>query len=236
MTVADAPRPAPGRPHPVRGLYVIADAGLVPGRELLPRARAALEGGARVLQLRSKAASAAERLAQARVLQVLCADFAVPLIVNDDLEAAAALGAGLHIGGDDAPVTLARRTLGECALIGRSCYNRIELAEQALRDGADHIAFGRFFASTTKPQAVQASPALLRQAAPLGLPRVAIGGIDAGNAAGLLQAGADALAVIGSVFCAADPRAAARRLAAVIAAASELPAASPVPPPSEDSA
>lgn len=233
MSVSEPNRPAVRQPHPVRGLYVIADAGLVPARELLPRARAALEGGARVLQLRSKGVSARERLAQARMLQVLCADFAVPLIVNDDLEAAAALGAGLHLGGDDAPVTLARRTLGARALIGRSCYNRIELAEQAHRDGADHIAFGRFFASTTKPQAVQASPSLLRQAAPLGLPRVAIGGIDADNAAGLLRDGADALAVIGSVFCAADPRAAARRLAAVIAAASAP--ASPSPS-SEDSA
>ena len=130
MSASDDNRPASPQPHPVRGLYVIADAGLVPARELLPRARAALEGGARVLQLRSKVASARERLAQARVLQVLCADFAVPLIVNDDLEAAAALGAGLHLGGDDRVVGGAQQRkrkpsgalgLGQRGDLGRRC-------------------------------------------------------------------------------------------------------------------
>ncbi|MAT65105.1 MAG: hypothetical protein CMN57_05635 [Gammaproteobacteria bacterium] len=125
---------------------------------------------------------------------------------------AAAAGAhGVHLGRDDAAVTAARERLGPRAIIGVSCYNELDRARQAARLGADYVAFGRFFPSRTKPQAVQAEPALLTAARrELGLPLVAIGGITPENGGLLLAAGADMLAVIHGVFGAADIEAAAR--------------------------
>jgi len=118
-------------------------------------------------------------------------------------------------GGEDGSVAAARAALGRNGkLIGVSCYNRMALAHEAVRQGADYVAFGSFFASAVKPGAVAASPDLLRQARrEIALPLVAIGGITAHNGARLLEAGADALAVISAVFGAADIRDAARQFA-----------------------
>lgn len=195
----------------IGGLYAItpdlADTG-----ELLRRARAALAGGARVLQYRNKAASAALRSAQAGALQRLCAEFAVPLIINDHLGLALECGAaGLHLGAEDGDIAAARARLGPRRLLGASCYDRPELAQAALAAGADHIAFGSFFASGVKPGAVRPPIGLITRAKQqFNVPVVAIGGITPRNAPQLIAAGADAVAVISAVFGAADAESAAR--------------------------
>ncbi len=139
----------------------------------------------------------------------------IPLIVNDDVELAAAVGAaGVHLGRDDAALQAARTRLGAEAIIGISCYNDLQRARQAAQAGADYVAFGRFYPSHSKPQAVLAEPALLSQATTeLALPVVAIGGITPANGRALLAAGASMLAAIHGVFGQPDITAAARRYA-----------------------
>lgn len=183
--------------------------------ELLRKVRLALLGGARVLQYRNKAAGKTVRLEQARALRELTHEFAVPLIINDDVMLAHGVAAdGVHLGGSDGNVADARAVLGSGKLIGMSCYNRLPLAHEAVSRGADYVAFGSFFASTVKPAAVAATPDLLRQARrEIAVPLVAIGGITVDNGALLLEAGADALAVISAVFSAKDIRDAARQFA-----------------------
>ena len=198
-------------PHwPSRGLYAITPDEPDTNR-LLARVETVLRAGASWLQYRNKAASEDLRAEQALALQSLCSRFKVPLIINDDWALAAAVGAaGAHLGEDDGELALARHELGAGAILGASCYNDLKLARQAAFAGATYIAFGAFFASPTKPNARQASPDLLREAAALGLPRVAIGGITPDNARPLLEAGADLIAVISGVFEAPDPTAATR--------------------------
>jgi thiamine-phosphate pyrophosphorylase len=127
-------------------------------------------------------------------------------IVNDDPQLARAVGAdGVHIGRDDASITAARELLGPERIVGVSCYGDLAAARDAVAQGADYVAFGSFFASSTKPHAPRADPALLREARALGVPLVAIGGIDADNVRSLIDAGADAVAVISDVFDHAQP-------------------------------
>ena len=193
----------------LRGLYAITDGRLLPS--LLPGVEAALRGGARLVQYREKSADPARRTAEARALVDLCRSHGVPLIVNDDVELAASLGAdGVHLGKDDGDIGPARVRLGPRAIIGVSCYDSLERAVQAAHAGADYVAFGSFFASASKPDAVRAPLGLLTAArARLGIPLCAIGGITPDNGGGLLQAGADMLAVIHGLFGTADIRAAA---------------------------
>ena len=181
--------------------------------DLLRKVRLVLSGGASVLQYRNKTAGAALRLEQAGELRDLTREFSVPLVINDDAALAQRVGAdGVHLGGEDGSVAAARSVLGKAKLIGVSCYNRIALAHEAVRQGADYVAFGSFFASAVKPDAVAASPDLLRQARrEIAVPLVAIGGITIDNGAQLLEAGANALAVISAVFGAADIRDAAQQ-------------------------
>ncbi|MBO9662206.1 thiamine phosphate synthase [Dokdonella sp.] len=198
---------------PLRGLYAITDG---PRADLLEACAAALAGGARLLQYRDKSADTVRRAEEARALQALCAARGVPLIVNDDVELAAAVGAaGVHLGEDDGEVAAARARLGARAIVGVSCYDSIERAHRLAAAGAGYLAFGAFFPSPTKPQARRATTDLLRAAKPLGLPLVAIGGITPDNAGALVDAGADCLAVISALFGAADVRATARRFAAL---------------------
>jgi len=168
-----------------------------------------------MIQYRDKSNNAPRRLKEAQALWHLCHQFKIPLLINDDLDLAARCGAdGVHLGAEDAPLTEARRKLGESAIIGVSCYNRLERALAAEAAGADYVAFGRFFPSGSKPQAVQAHPDLLRLARRrLRIPIVAIGGITPENGGPLVEAGADMLAVIQGVFRATDIRAAAARFA-----------------------
>ena len=173
---------------------------------LLTKVRLALQGGVRVLQYRNKSAGPSLRLQQAIALRRLTKEFAVPLIVNDDAALAKQVDAdGVHLGGEDGDVAVARTLLGGTKIIGVSCYNQLSRAADAQRDGADYLAFGAFFASTVKPSAPVATLELLRQARQeFKLPIVAIGGITAQNGACLLSAGADALAVISALFGAED--------------------------------
>jgi thiamine-phosphate pyrophosphorylase len=196
----------------LRGLYAITPDALRRRRDLRALVAEALAAGARVVQYRDKGPDETRRRAEAELLLTLCRGADALLIVNDDLELAAAVGAhGVHLGRDDADPREARRRLGRQAVIGVSCYDRLERARQARASGADYVAFGRFFPSRTKPAAVQAHPELLRRARrELGLPLVAIGGITPENGASLIAAGADMLAVVDAVFGAPDVRAAAR--------------------------
>jgi thiamine-phosphate pyrophosphorylase len=180
--------------------------------ELLRKAGLVLSGGARILQYRSKVADAALRLEQSRALRKLTHQYSVPLIINDDEVLAQLVGAdGVHLGGKDGSVAAARAILGNDKLIGVSCYNRISLAHEAVQQGADYVAFGSFFASAVKPDAVAATPDLLRQARrEITVPLVAIGGITVHNGVQLLEAGANALAAISAVFGADDIQGAAQ--------------------------
>jgi len=194
----------------IAGLYAITP-DLADTDDLLYRVRAALAGGARVLQYRNKTASPELRLTQGRALQALCAARNVPLIINDHLDLAVAVdAAGLHLGGDDGNIRAARARLGPGKLLGASCYDRLELAEAAIAAGADHLAFGSFFASSVKPDAVRPPVELITSAKQrFKVPVVAIGGITPANAPQLIAAGVDAVAVITAVFNAPDIEAAA---------------------------
>jgi thiamine-phosphate pyrophosphorylase len=140
----------------------------------------------------------------------------MPLIVNDDVELAAGIGAaGVHLGEDDADIAAARSRLGNGAIIGVSCYDSLERARDLAAAGADYLAFGAFFPSPTKPQARRATPDLLRAARAFGKPLVAIGGITPDNAADLIAAGADFVAVVSGVFGQPDVTDAARRYASL---------------------
>lgn len=198
-----------------RGLYAITDAGLLPGESLFPGVTACLRGGARMIQYRNKTPSPAIRREEASELLKICRGFSVPLIINDDVALAMEIGAdGVHLGRDDGEVHTARAVLGQDRIIGVSCYNEWSRARIAAEAGADYLAFGRFFASRTKPGDIFAGEALLRKAKQeLDVPIVAIGGITAANAAPLITAGADGVAVIHGVFGQTDIEAAARDIA-----------------------
>lgn len=201
--------PTPAVPPPLRGLYLITPDETDTAR-LLARVGAVLDQAV-LLQYRNKRADAALRRSQAAALAPLCRAAGVRLIVNDEAALAAEIGAdGVHLGGTDGDPAAARRLLGAEALIGVSCYDSLARARAAAEAGADYIAFGAFFPSATKPHARHATFDLLRDSAPLGLPRVAIGGIAPDNARSVVAAGADLIAVIGAVFDAPDPVAAAR--------------------------
>jgi thiamine-phosphate pyrophosphorylase len=206
----------PRAPHLLRGLYLVTPDD-PDGDHLLARVLPLLSAAA-CLQYRNKAADPTLRRAQAEALAEACRRAGVPFIVNDDVRLAAAVDAdGVHLGEHDASIADARLVLGDRATIGVSCYDDLERARTAARDGADYIAFGAFFPSLTKPNARRATTALLRDSAGLGVARVAIGGITADNAGPLVAAGADLLAVVGGVFDAPDPAAAARAFQALYA-------------------
>ena len=196
-------------PPTARGLYLITPEEPDTAR-LLARVAAVLPQTT-WLQYRQKGADGARRHAQAAALQALCAQAGVPLIVNDDVALAAAIGAaGVHLGEEDGDIAAARTQLGTQAIIGASCYDAHARAERAVAAGASYVAFGAFFPTTSKVTTRRAKPALLAEAAALGVPRVAIGGITPDNMGPLVAAGAELVAVIGGVFEAADPVAAAQ--------------------------
>lgn len=195
----------------IGGLYAITretDASV----RLLSEVEAALRGGAAVVQYRDKSGDVARQHEQASELLALCRRYRVPLIINDSLRLADLVGAdGVHLGSDDGNLHEARIVLGADKIIGVSCYQSLDLALAAQAAGADYVAFGSFFASATKPAAPRADITLLQHASGvLQLPIVAIGGITPDNAESLIEAGADALAVIHALFEAADIEARAR--------------------------
>ena len=191
-----------------RGLYLITPDETDTAR-LLARTAPLLAEGVTWLQYRNKTADNALRHAQAAALQSLCAAAGVPLIINDDVRLAKSIGAsGVHLGEDDGDITAARALLGAQAIVGASCYDQSALAQRAVATGASYVAFGAFFPTRSKTGTRQADVELLQQAASLGVPRVAIGGVTPDNAHTLVEAGADLLAVISGVYDAPDPVAA----------------------------
>lgn len=200
--------------RPARGLYLVTPDMPDTGR-LLARVRPLLAHAA-CLQYRNKAADAALLGEQAAALADAARLAGVPFIVNDNVELATRVKAdGVHLGEHDGPIAAARASLGPDAIIGVSCYDDPDRARAAAKAGADYLAFGAFFPSPTKPNARRATPALLRDARRHRLPLVAIGGITPDNAAPLVDAGADLLAIVSGVFDAPDPVAAARAVHAL---------------------
>lgn len=194
---------------PRRGLYAITQTENKSAATIIAEVTAALKGGAAVVQYRDKNPEDAKALAT-KLLEI-CHQYHAPLIVNDDIELAAAIGAdGVHLGRDDESIEAARNRLGSDAVIGVSCYDDLDKALAMQQAGADYVAFGRFFPSTSKPLASPAHIETLQRAKrSISIPVVAIGGILPDNGGQLLAAGADLLAVIGGIF-AGDPEQAAR--------------------------
>ena len=203
-------------PRSIAGLYALTPDSTDTGA-MTECVAAALDGGAATIQYRNKLAEPELRLQQALALRMLCARRGAAFIINDDIDLARAVDAdGVHLGRDDATITLARARLRTTALVGASCYDSLELAEAAVAAGADYIVFGSFFPSNTKPDAVRAGlPLLYTAKARWKVPVVAIGGITPDNAGTLIEAGADAVAVISALFDAADVTAAARSFVAL---------------------
>lgn len=197
----------------LRGLYAITDSKLLADGRLLPYVEAALRGGTRLLQYRDKSSDDSRRLREAEALRELCERYGAELIVNDDAELAARLGVSVHLGQTDGSLAAARALLGRKAIIGATCHGSLELAQQAIAEGADYVAFGRFFQSLTKPGASEANPDLLEQARArfAGMPLVAIGGVTLDNAPDLIARGADLLAVVNALFAADTPAEVERR-------------------------
>lgn len=215
LHVPPAPVNVPAMLAQTTGLYVIS-CPLAGGPEAVAEAvDQAVAGGAVLVQYRNKDGSASRREEEAGAVLETCRRRKVPLIINDDVDLAQKLGAeGVHLGRDDASVHEARQALGARAIVGVSCYNELARAIRAESAGASYVAFGSFFPSPTKPDAVRASPGLLEEARErLALPLCAIGGITPDNGAQLVRAGADLLAASAGVFESGDIRRAAERYA-----------------------
>jgi thiamine-phosphate pyrophosphorylase len=204
-----APRASPR----LRGLYAITPETRDTDR-LAELSRQCLEGGAAMLQYRAKHTPPGLALVQARRLAALCREHGAAFIVNDSLELALAVQAdGLHLGREDTDARHARIVFPG-GIIGVSCYADPERARAAAAAGADYVAIGSVFASSTKPAAPLAPlEAIARARALSDLPVVAIGGITPDNAPRAIAAGADMVAVISALFAAPDARAAARAFA-----------------------
>jgi thiamine-phosphate pyrophosphorylase len=207
------PMKSNARHEALRGLYAITPEAR-DSAWLVARVAECIDGGAAVVQYRAKEAAPALALEQARLIAQLCRARRVPLIVNDSVELAIAVGAqGVHLGREDADVRSARAAFRD-AIIGVSCYDEPRLARTAAEAGADYVAIGSVFASRTKPGARRAPlDSLAAAAGNSGLPVAAIGGITLENAPRAIAAGADMVAVITALFDTADVRAAARSFA-----------------------
>ncbi|WP_018412611.1 thiamine phosphate synthase [Methyloversatilis thermotolerans] len=197
----------------LRGLYAVTPQGLH-GPALHAAVRAACSGGARLLQYRDKSSDPVRRRVDARALRAITAELGVLFIVNDDVELALECAAdGVHLGRDDGDIAAARARLGAAAVIGASCYDDPARARAAAAQGADYVAFGALYPSSTKPLAPAASLHRFAEVADLGLPRCAIGGITLERAPEPIAAGADLLAVVSDLFDAPDIAARARAYA-----------------------
>lgn len=198
----------------LNGLYVITDEELSPGRTHIEIARAAVAGGAHLIQIRDKRASDRDFYEAAVAVRKLSADAGALFFVNDRVDVAAAVGAdGVNVGQTDLPVSAVRAVLGSKAIVGVSC-DSIEQAIRAEGDGADYVGFGPVFPTSTKPDAgpVTGLKTLEQVCARVSLPVVAIGGINASNIALVASAGAACAAVVSAVVCATDMTAATAEL------------------------
>ena len=190
-----------------KGLYIITDCNQPDTTALIGKTEKILDAGVSILQYRDKSDDPQRRYDTARTLGAMCIRTGTVFLINDDVHLARDSGAdGVHLGKDDMPIDAARSLLGDSAIIGISCYNDIEAARLAQAQGADYVAFGSFFQTQTKTGTVRAWPGLLSAAKKeLSIPVVAIGGITPENGLELINAGADLLAVISSVYRVDDP-------------------------------
>ncbi len=205
----------------MKGLYLVTDRALCGARTVEEVVRMAAEGGAAAVQIREKDLPTRPFVEEALRIRALLDAFGIPLIINDRLDVALASGAaGLHLGQDDMPYAVARRILGPKALIGLSVetWKDVERAEDL---DVDYLGVSPVFATPTKTDTKEpwGLEGLARIRAYTRHPLVAIGGLNAGNAAAAARAGADAVAVVSAVCAAADPREASRDLARILAAA-----------------
>lgn len=202
----------------IAGLYVIIDAEALKGRSEAEVTQRAIEGGAKVIQLRDKQRGKGELLPIAQRLKGICTASGVPFLIDDHLDLALASDAdGLHLGQKDLPIPVARRLLPQDKLLGCSTATAEE-AIKAEKEGADYIAVGAIYETSTKLEDYRlAGLETLRQVKKaVSVPVVAIGGINERNLPQVLAAGADAIAVIGAVLGAEDVAGAAQRLVAGI--------------------
>lgn len=188
-------------------IYGITDADLMPGELLFSKVEAVLAAGLKLLQYRDKSSNDQKREREGRTLLRLCRQYGARLIVNDDVKLARRIEAdGVHLGLRDDTIASARAVLGADALIGATCHNQLQLATDAITNGASYIAFGRFYPSKTKAAAQAAELSVLTQARKqFAVPVVGIGGITTGNASAIWSAGAHCAAVCHSLFGTDDP-------------------------------
>ncbi len=193
------------------GLYAIPNG---PRPDLLDAVAQALADGARLLQYLDGTPDMARRHAEAMAIAQLCHAHGVPLIIHEDLDLAQVVGAdGVHLAYSEDAIGAARTRLGPAAIVGAACRDSLESARAAALAGANYVSFGAMFPSPTKALAAIAPIDLLRQSAAFGVTRVAIGGATPDNASLLIEAGADYVASISSLFGAADVHHAAHRFA-----------------------
>lgn len=202
--------------QPDYSIYLVTDDGCLQGRALIDCVREALEGGVTLVQYRAKTASSAEMYAETLQLKALCDSFNVPLIINDRLDIAMAVGAaGVHLGQDDLPCAAARKILGEDYIIGVSAHNPAD-AKAALQSGADYLGCGAVFGTATKADVkklgTEGLTAICREK---GLPVVGIGGVTADNYREVRAAGADGAAIVSGILAQPDIRATVRAIARV---------------------
>ncbi len=228
MTVVDLSPSVQSDPVPFPSgggiVYVITDRRTAGDRSLVEIVRAALRGGAHVIQLRDKDASARDMIALGQALLPLTRDAGVPLIVNDRIDVALALDAdGVHVGQDDIPAGIAREIIGPDRILGVSAAT-VEQAQQAERAGATYLGVGDIFGTPSKPDA--GAPiglaALAEIVQAVRLPVLGIGGITVANAASVVRTGAVGVAVISAVIGAVDPEAATRALCEAVASALDV--------------
>lgn len=202
--------------QPDYSIYLVTDDGCLQGRALLDCVREALEGGVTLVQYRAKTASSAEMYAEALQLKALCDSFNVPLIINDRLDIAMAVGAaGVHLGQDDLPCAAARKLLGEDYIIGVSAHNPAE-AKAALQSGADYLGCGAVFGTATKADVKKlGTDGLAAICKAKGLPVVGIGGVTAANYREVCAAGADGAAIVSGILAQPDIRATVKAIARV---------------------
>ncbi len=185
----------------IKGLYAITP-DMADLNTLIQKTQLAIEGGAFMVQYRSKIDDRDAKMRQCAAILRLCREYEIPCIVNDDVDMCCVLEAdGVHLGEKDDNIAEVRHILGEDAIIGSSCYNQIERARQAQKEGASYVAFGAIFPTPTKPQAPRATLELLKEAKrEIQIPIVAIGGITVNNAHDVTKTGIDAIAVITSLY------------------------------------
>jgi len=184
----------------MRGLYLITNDD--PLEVLLAKLEGAFaNGGIAALQYRRKKVTKEDQIYEVEYMKALCAEYAVPFVINDDLEMAVKYGVGVHLGQDDGSIADAAAQLPQGVLIGCSCNNSLELAEQAIVEGANYVAFGAIYATDTKPEAGNIGLETLKQAkAQLNVPICAIGGLTVENSDVVITAGADLCAVISDIL------------------------------------